>query len=497
MTVVKINTFDGGLAQDTRTFAINQNTTSVNFDIFNDGHYMTPYVDQIAETMVSGTTTDFALTDVDMITVAGTASMVALGQENSGSAKPTFFRKNSTTDVTSSWQLYATGTGTKLTQSLVVYKDNAYCLALDGASNFTLQKFDGVSTVTTIGTLAGAFTSAYPRPFVHPLDNVMYSAVSNIISRYDGTTFTATAFTLPSNKVVVSMCDYGQYLAILCRHKNNSANSTIYLWGRDTSLTTLQGSIDLGAVQGNIIENLNNVLIVVCTMSSAGNYTTINDRRLVIKGYAGGAVTTIKNFQISTSYTINNYKFKNNDKLYFGFGGDTGIYCFGRNDTEYFLSKDRAYPASPVLQNLNGLSMVGNVLFTAYSSASVNNYFYRTRISPDSLTYNNVSSWTSTVNQGIVIEDRYRQKQLNAMYIAFTGGTLVNLKYSFDGGSTLTAVASSDTGEVVIEATKNTDDSPLGNGRELTITVESTGNAKIKEIAYRYEIMDTQVNTSI
>lgn len=493
MALVILNQFDGGQAQDVRDFSTNKQETSYNFDIFTTPHYLRPYIDMVAETTVSGTITDYDITDVDSIIVSGTPTYVALGRTSSGFSTPRFFKKDSTSDITSGWQLYASGVNIKVANSLVVYKGFAYCLG-DTSSAYTLQKYDGASTVTTIGTTTG-YNSAgvVPRPFVHPEDNVLYIGAGNVISSYDGSTFTATAFTLPDDKIIVSITSYGGYLAIACRPKNGVGNSVCYLWGRDTTLNTVQASIDLGAGQVNIVENLYNNLFFVISESSVGNYSNVVNNSMAIKGYAGGAVETIFEFQLSSSFgtALNNQKRKQNDFLYFGFTNDTAIYRFGKNkDGQYTLSHDRAYPSGAT--TIRGFSLSGDVMWLSFDTSGSSSLLYRTRVASESQAYTTTSTYVTTINPSMPIEDRYRHKQLQAVSISFTGGTAVNLKVSVDGGSYTTIISSSATGEQVVEATNFNDSTPLPDGRELQFKIESTGNAKIKEVRYRYDVLETQ-----
>lgn len=494
MAQVIINTFDGGQAQDVRTFATNQQESSYNFNIYTSPHLLTPYIDMVTETVSSGTITDFAMSDVNSIIVSGTTSLVALGKESSGSSKPHFFRKNSSSDIASAWQSYAVGANNVVNNSLVVFRSYAYCLG-NTTSAHNLQKFDGTSSVTTVGTLDGYGTSP-AKPFVHPEDNVLYMGSGNIISSWDDTTFTATALELPDDKEIVSLTSYGAYLAIACRPKNGVGNSTCYLWGRDTTLNTLQGVLDLGTCQVNIIENLNNNLIFVTSKSVVGNYTNILSNVLTIKGYAGGSVEVIMEVPLSTSFGtgLNNLKQKVNEHLYFAFPNDTALYRFGRNKNgEYFLSHDRAYPAGTT--SIIGFAIVGDFFWLGHTVGATSGRFYRTIALTESQSYATTSTYITTINPSMVVEDRTKLKQLKAVSISYTGGTSANVKVSYDGGAYLTLVSSSATGENVTEATaEHSAGTPMGEGREITFKLESTGNAKIKELRYIYEPLNTQIS---
>jgi len=494
MATVLINNFNGGQAEDYRTFSTNQQTTSTNFDCLTDPHFLSPYRDQLLESTTSGTITDYAITDIDAIPFAGANTLVALGRESSVSSKPQFFVKNSSTDMSAGWLAKAVGLNSVVQGSLVVYKDFAYCLGDTGAA-INLQRYDSNVTVTTIGT-SGGYGSPVGRPFVHPEDNVLYYGAGNIVSKYDGTTHTPTALTLPNNKVIVSICNYGSYLAIACRPKNGLGSSTCYLWGRDTTLNTLQGSLDLGPTQINFAENIGNVLYFVSSLNTVGAYNTVYDNRLIIKGYVGGAVTTIKTYILSSSLgtALNIIHAKRNDKIYFGFSNDTAMYVFGKNkEGDYFMNHDRGFPTT--MTTLYGISLVGDALFTSYGTASTQFFLNRSQSNLEgTVLYTYTSSYTTTINPNMALEDRYRNKQLEAIGLSWTGTTTgsITLKVVVDGGSSITLLTSSGlSGEQYMDATVDSTGVAIPTGFEYTFTVESTGNQKVKEIRYRYTTLDT------
>ena len=493
MSLAIINKFDGGQSEDVRTFAVNQHDSSSNFNVYTSPHLLVPYIDTITETVSSGTLTDFFFTDVDVISVSGATLFVALGEAGGGSTALRFWKKGSSSDITSAWEGGGTGLVSKVSGSLVVYKGLAYALGSNGTQH-SLQRYDGNVTVTNIGTLTG-FGNPPAKSFVHPEDNKLYMGSANVISTYDGTTFVATALTLPDDKVIVSLTNYGSYLVIACRPRYGYGNSICYLWGRDTTLNTLQAVIDLGFGQVNIAENLNNTLFFVMSKSAIGNYSNILQNTLSVKGYAGGSVEVIKEINISSSFgtSLNVLKQKVNEHLYFGFSNDTALYRFGKNKSgEYFLSHDRAYPTGATI--LAGFSLIGDFMWFCGTVSGTANSFRRTRALSESQEFTRVSTYVTTINPSMIIEDRYKFKQLQSVQVAYTGGTLVSVQVSYDGGSYQTVLSSSSTGEQVLEATaQNSDGAPLGEGREFQFRIESTGSAKVKEVRYFYKDINTQM----
>lgn len=91
--------------------------------------------------------------------------------------------------------------------------------------------------------------------------------------------------------------------------------------------------------------------------------------------------------------------------------------------------------------------------------------------------------------------DRGHMKKLHGIQIFTTdaaSGTLT-VKYSVDGSSfTTCGTQNNATGTYVIEClTEN--GSPFKDGREYQFQIESTGGLQIKEIRYRYELVNQAV----
>lgn len=485
-----INQFNGGLAQDNRTFSTNQYAEAVNLDMLTYGHYLAPYKDTTNETMVSGTIDDHRITDVSTLVTSGSTYIIGLGRNNSGSNSPKFFKKDSTTSVTASWQSYATGANSVVAGTLQTYKGKGYCLG-DTTSAHNLQEWDGASSVSTVGTLTGYGTNP-PRPFEHPEDKILYMASGNVVSKYDGSSFTATALTLPTDKIITSLTNYGTYLVIICKPKNGSGNSTMYFWGRSTTLTTLQAVFDLGVGDALVVENLENQLFIVMATNTVGNYTTSSTKYLIVKTYSGGSTPILTKIPISSSVTTNNLKMKIEDELYFGFSNDTALYRIGKNkDGVFSLNRDVAIPEANA--TIAGISRVGDLYWLSYVVSGTYK-LKRTLSEAETASYATVSSFTTTYNPSMALEDRYKKKQLTAVQVSFTGASsgTATLYLSVDGATMKSCLSSTLTGERMVSTTKFTDGTVFPEGSEFQFKFTSTGNVKLKEIRYRYTLTNDQ-----
>lgn len=504
MPTVILNKFDGGQAEDVRTFSTDQCTESNNFDIFTEPHRLNPYSDSVADT-ADVAIDDSEISDVDVCEVSGTEYIVGAGFTSSSSVALSFYTK---TTVTGTFALQATASGNAFVKgSLVTYKKLAYAVDSNGSGTYRLVRFNGASSVSNIGNISA---SGLVSCFVHPEDNVLYVVIENVIAKWDGTTFSTTSSILPSNFTASSITNYGGYLAITMNAQSGTRNPMCLLWGRDTTLNTLQGSIDLGEGYVGIVENINNNLFFI--MSPYAGFNTNNQNKIIVKGYAGGSVETVAELNDNSTLsigTVKTYKAKKDNRVYFGFSNSDCVWTFGKNkDGRYAITQDRfitngtQISSNPATGTFSGISIIGDVMWIGGISIVAVYSLMRSRIvSGEGLAYTATSKYVTTINPKMVEEDRYKDKQLQAVQISFTAASPSSLdstavlKYSFDGAALTTAISSAqDTnGEYVVEATLDGSAEPFLSGRELTLQIESTNNAKVKEVRYKYDVLNTTI----
>lgn len=494
MTTVVLNKWDGGQAEDVRTTDTDQNEESNNFDIFTEPFRLNPIPDSTADS-ADVAIDDCELSDVGICNISGTDYIVGVGYESAVSNAITFYTK-STPNGTFSKQ--ASGTGNSYVKgSYTTYKTSAYGVDSNGSGTYRLQKFVSAGTVTTIGSISATANSPV-RMFVHPEDNVLWGVVGSVIFRYDGSSLTTHTTILPANYYATGLTNYGGYLAIVVNPLSGNRNPTCLLWGRDTSLNTLQGTIDLGEGYCPIVENLDNNLVFV--MSPIGVFSTTLQSKIFIKIYSGGTVQTIKEL---SDTGVSMIKAKKNNKLYFANSADC-IWCFGKNKSgRYTITQDRytingtEIAGFPATSSVQGLSIIGDVMWVAMFNIVGVFSLQRTKIIVgEGLTYTATSKLTTTVNPNMPIGDRYKDKQLDAIQISFTGASsgITSLKYSVDGADFEAVIAENNTtGEHTVEATADANGAPLLSGREFRFQPQCTGGSKIKEVRYRYTVKETTV----
>lgn len=486
VTVIQ-NKWDGGHAEDLRTTAVDECEKSLNFDIFTNPHLLIPYPDSIADTLNSGNMSDIQVADVDISVISGTNYITGSGYESSVSTKTAFYTKlggslssNFEQQAVAAAGAYVKGTG-------VVYKDLFYALRYNGSGTWNLDRFNGAS-VTNCGSISSSVTSC-PRPFVHPLDNKLYIAIGTTISSWDNSTLTTTTTILPSGMTPTSLTDYGSYLAIAMTPTRGNGKNVVYLWGRDATINTLQGNIDFGEGNLLILESLNNTLIGIVQPQYA--FSTAITNKIIVRQYAGGAVETLKSIVVGTSDNLASVKTKNADKLYFGSqNADDCVYVVGKNkEGRYVITKDRYLDnGTTTTSGLKAVSMIGDVMWRGINSTY--------KLMRSSTTYTSTSVFRTTINPSMPLGDRYKLKQLEAVQISYTGASTgtTAVKYSVDGSAFTSVISATNaTGEQVAEATNENDGTVFLSGREFQFQLESSGGAKIKEIRYRYSVLNTVV----
>lgn len=499
-TVVIQNRWDNGEAEDVRTTNQFQADTIRNFDILLEPGRLNPLPDSVADTSGAVAMDDARITDVvnGYIASVTTNYLVGIGFKQAGSSNLGFYIK-SLSDVTAAWSLQASCvTNSFMPGTGITYKNLAYAIDNNASTTFRLIRFTNFANAEVIGSITST-AGATAKCFVHPEDNILYIVIGNAISKWDGTTLTTVSTILPSSFDVASLSNYGTYLAI-AMNPTVEQKAVCYLWGRDTTLNTLQGTIDLGQAKVSIVENLgDNLFFIMTPNTSNGNEF---ENRIIVKRYLGSGVDQVA--ELFSNLTVLNgavltYKAKQNNQLYFVMGSSYCVYKFGKNKQgNYVITEDRLINNGTLSDVTSNISIVKSVMWVGTFTGSVYS-LRRSRISLDSggITYASTSTYKTTVNPNMPVSDRYSLKQLEAVQLSCTGstsGTMV-LKYSIDG-STMTTVISQSTTTATLysyEATNENDGTVFLNGNEIVFQIETTGNVKPIELKYRYKVLNAPV----
>ena len=210
-----------------------------------------------------------------------------------------------------------------------------------------------------------AYGSSIAEPVHHPADDIAYFFVDNVVHKLNNVTWTANVLTLPSNLKIVSACAYGNYLAIACTTKATVAqrgSSVVFLWDRDSSITTLTERSDFGLGLIKHIETLNNNLIAVMDTPEKILVKTLN-----------GKFATVTDELTKYSSVFSANKQVGDNKFYFAmapqvsFLGDErlGIWSINSNG-KLSLARIKSDATS-----FTGIYFTGNIWWIAYNSAGV------------------------------------------------------------------------------------------------------------------------------
>lgn len=475
MKTIIQNKFDGGLANNPRDTGAYIQNTSGNFDVFAESNSISPYRD-VADDTVGGALVlaDIRISEIVTILVSGSLTMVGLGRESTGSANARILTKPL---VDSSWSPAALDTRVPMLNTLVAYKDKAFYVTTLG----DVMRFDAPSTLTYIGSLASTYTGYWAKPFVHPDDKLLYWGAQNKIFRYDGSSFSSAAvLTLPDNAVITSLTNYGGYLAIACRFVGGAQTSCVYLWGRNSALTTLQDIIDYGEGDLMVLENIGGTLVgVKGTSNSVGGNV---NRKITVLAYQGGYPQVVE--EIHSNSEVYPFKATKNNTLYFTHSGATTLYRVGRNaGGDFLVSPDKFLNNGASVATCYGFSIINDYAFVTIASGAL-----RKTTATDIFT--SQSFYQTTINYGMDLGDRTKQKRLVAVGVSFaplTAGQSVELQYSVNGSAWVSIFIENTVGKVVVESTNESTGTPFLDGEEYEFKVISTGGAEITAIKYGYE----------
>jgi hypothetical protein len=496
MGKVIVNDFSGGISADTRDPSTNKFAISKNFDIFSHPRRLMPFPGMTPNETQAYFLTDFVYGDFG----TGIGSNVLAYGVQSGQAitgHPELYMKSGDL-LNGGWTTALTATGAAsgtrgpastyrlfhLYHNYVYFRSGQYIgrtgdLANGTAATLVDTYYDLTFNPTTV-----------TEGFTHPKDDIMYFGVDNKLYRNNAGTITL-ALTLPTYLYLSSVTNDGNYLAIACKPASNVGSSVVYLWDRDTSLTTLSESIDWGNGVLKVLHNIEGTLVGVSLLGA-----TIFDLmpKIVIKTYSGGVAETQHELVAdNTSIALYDKKARSGNKLYFGakitLNGTNynGMFVVSKNSAgDWSVTHDVNIDNDTALTgNIEGFNKLNDIWFVAHNGdGSVN----RT-ISDGS--YAGTSIYESQVNPNMPLLDRSKSKQLMAASLSYlplpTNGQVI-LKYRVDGGSWVTIFTETGDGATITERTKTDAGDEFTAGREYEFHIECTGGAVVTELAYNCRI---------
>lgn len=378
-------------------------------------------------------------------------------------------------------------------------------LYLTRSAQFDAYTYAAARLDSNISSLGIAFVSAV----VHSKDDTLYLASSSTIYKNTSAvganppTAAATPIVVPTNLVITSICEYGNYLAIGCAPASGYGKSVVFLWDRDSSLTTLSESIDWGYSNLQVLEQIEGILIGI-------SYSTTNTfgARIIFRSYAGGEPQTFRELVSPVTYTIGDLtlmKQKYSNRLYFlltiTLNGEKlqGLWRVSRAQTgqpltvsmDYLVNGDTGLTSG----TQNGFIVLGDYVYISYVSSSV----FGMSKTDDQANYTSTSYIESIYNPNLNNADFQVKKALQkfgANFYPLSAGQQVVGKYRVDGGAWKTVFTKTFTTPTTDPSTytsnREAGGSQFDQGTYYEFRLESTGGAIIAGYAWSYIVVAQQ-----
>lgn len=305
-------------------------------------------------------------------------------------------------------------------------------------------------------------------------------------------------------------------MAIACQAPEGGV---IYLWGRDTSLTTLQDIIKVDNGKLQIIENLDGYLVAitetpydphVSSIPIAGTFKTVTARM-----YIGGNMKKISQVALGFNESGSNRLLKHKKIIRDGClifsTGSNYFMRFGQNQAgEYVLSGDAiAVAPGRTLITQYGFFVLGDYLFSCHRTTTgspSDNILYRNGASNGATSgdYTDNSYYVTTINPFMMIDDRIKDKRLTKVAIkAFSYSTSVGtitVSVSTDNGANYTTIISANAATTAfpnkyfrIEADQTNAGDPLPSGIEFLFKIETVRKIDPIEFWYEYDTTNSLI----
>lgn len=272
----KIDRFDGGIATDARDERTNVARFISNADVFTNPKRVLPY--RQSEAGDTNATTSrkqnfaFALRSLPDFSIYGLGVV-------SGTGRPEVEYMDLSNLDGGTWTAPSANQGdtdkTAKFDCWVYYQRVGliFSFAHQTTVGVRLQAFSPTGTAWdnnagALGTL-GDTNTIVAQGLVHSKDDILYLPYDNIIIKNNNGSYTAVALTLPTYFRIASMCEYGDYIAILCVNTNGVGSSRVFIWDRNETTTILSESLDAGTGSGMIIEYVDGELIVISQKGGA------------------------------------------------------------------------------------------------------------------------------------------------------------------------------------------------------------------------------------
>lgn len=481
---IKVNQFNGGIADDPRKVSASEFQSTKHFDIFSQPNRLIPYRSLAADTNDGSTSTGMKQYAVkDFFYASASAKLYALGQNGSGNTK-IVYKADATTG---NYTLPASSEGNGAVKNGCFFEYKDYAWGFQGTNQiFKWGLLSGTPSITnSVATVASTITSVANGLIA--ADGNAYMAYNNVVVRVatDTTTITDSAKTVPSTYKITSLENFGSYLAIGCSPISSfNGQSKVFIWNLSSDL--FYETIDWGEGDLRVLGNVEGMLVGV-TDRYLNNSVGAGKGSMVVQAYQGGSAQTLKEIftQALTGKTIPTTKIVKNNRLFWaakimtnsaGTTYDEGIWSFGRKNSSYPFSLTLDQTDENI--STSGIQAIGSAANYFFISHSGDGSIDKTS---SSSTYTFTSSYESQIFDGGDATLTKRTEKLTIYTAPISSGGSVTMKIKKDNDSSWTTIGSLSTVGAVsrdftlIESTG----ASFPTWKEIQVRLESTGGAEI------------------
>lgn len=514
----KIDRFDGGIENDSRDPKENTCRVVSNFDVFTNPRKMTPY--RSSESGDSSAATRIRRNFCVAIRTGTTYSLYALGRQSAVNRLEVEYKDLTTGAVNdlddTAWSATAnnqSSSGTPEYNLFVYYQRTGYIYASTTAQ---IVRYDPDGGDAWVDTHQALTHTQIAQGLVHSKDDILYIPYYNsggYIARNNNGTWNTTALTLPVHYIPSSICEYGNYLAIACIPTSGVGNSRVFLWDRDSSLTTISESIDWGEGMLMVLEEVDGELIGISNKGGAAtsftgipNGTVVTRDKVIFRQLVGNRAIKFKEIQSNhaaggATLQLPIAKQKVDNRLHFmmmielnGAVRD-GVWSIGRTPGgPWTLNHERTVNNNTALDTgdaIRNFIYVGDYLFQAYvdTDAALSK-------TDDGSTFSHNSVYESKRFNG---GDSSLFKDLlgttiTMEYMPAAGD--VTLQYRTDSTTTWTTISNDTTDNDISDSAVNIESSGAAlpkEYKEIEFRILSTGGAEITGFSFKEEITGKRV----
>jgi hypothetical protein len=393
------------------------------------------------------------------------------------------------------------GTSNRNTSVFFYYKGYIYMWV----NNAALSRCDVAGSIAFENAYKSiTITSGVAEPVHHPSDDIAYFFVNNTVYKQSvagaiGGADLTLALTLPPDLKITCACPYGDYLAIGCAPVDAAAlgqKSVVYLWDRDSSVTTVTQRIDFG--EGNLthLASLDGKLIGVLNFFAT---------KCVIK-QANGNSSVIINEIPSDSYSglvMPATRAVKNNKLYFpltapqGSDAQRGIWSVDSSGRATIAIVENEVESASSKTYESVYSLGDDWLICHSGDFSTNLMGFYTGISGSGVAYYlvDVSQYETLIINGGDSSQKKKLVSVTAEFEALPVAGSVTVKYKKDAETSYTTIFTDSTDNDISHKAINIESSgdTLPQFYEIQLRVGSIGGAVITGLKVKWEEIDDSI----